>query len=180
MNSRRPLCRWCYHVRTVRWVDQISSPSLGPHCQVERYPGHRHACHSHTYQHVTVARSTQLDLLTSVLMDQQLADVGSRYSISWPPVPVARRSIDIDIDLPSRRRLRSSSTLQLLVPPYRLTTIGRRSFPVAASIVWNSLPVHLQSLFTFRQRLKTYLFEQSFPDIVIWHRCTALPWTSYI
>ena len=41
-------------------------------------------------------------------------------------------------DLPSRRRLRSSSTLQLLVPPYRLTTIGRRSFPVAASIVWNS------------------------------------------
>ena len=62
-------------------------------------------------------------------------------------------------DLPSRRRrLRSSSTLQLLVPPYRLTTIGRRSFPDAASIVWNSLPVHLQSspsLFTFQQWLKT-------------------------
>ena len=61
-------------------------------------------------------------------------------------------------------------TLQLLVPPYRLTTIGRRSFPVAASIAWNSLPVHLQSspsLFTFQQRLKTYLFQQSFPDIVI-------------
>jgi len=56
-------------------------------------------------------------------------------------------------DLPSRHRLRSSSTLQLLVPPYHLTTIGRRSFPVAASIVWNSLSVHLQfspSLFTFR------------------------------
>jgi len=48
-------------------------------------------------------------------------------------------------DLPSRCRLRSSSILQLLVPPYRLTTIGRRSFPVAASIVWNSLRVHLQS-----------------------------------
>ena len=44
-------------------------------------------------------------------------------------------------DLPSRRRLRSSSTLQLLVPLYRLTTIGCRSFPVAASIVWNSLSV---------------------------------------
>ena len=48
-------------------------------------------------------------------------------------------------DLASLRRLRSSSILQLLVPPYRLTTIGRRSFPVAASIVWNSLPVYLQS-----------------------------------
>jgi len=32
-----------------------------------------------------------------------------------------------------RRRLRSSFTLQLLVPSYRLSTVGRRSFPVAAS-----------------------------------------------
>jgi len=65
---------------------------------------------------------------------------------------------------------------------FRLTTIGRRSFPVAASIVWNSLPVYLQSspyLFTFRQRLKINLFQLSFPDIVIWHLCTALLWTSY-
>ena len=64
-------------------------------------------------------------------------------------------------DLPSHRRLHSSSILQLLVPPYPLITISRRSFPVAASIIWNSLPVHLQSspsLFTFQQRLKTYLF----------------------
>jgi len=71
-------------------------------------------------------------------------------------------------DLPGRRRLRLSSTLQLLIPQYRLTTIGRRSFPVAASIVCNSFPVHLQSstsLFTFPQRLKTYLLQQLFPDI---------------
>jgi len=71
---------------------------------------------------------------------------------------------------PVQRTRWSSSTLQLLVPPYRLTTIGRRSFPVAASIVWNSLPVYRQSsqsLFTFRQRSKTCLFQQSFPDIVI-------------
>ena len=31
-------------------------------------------------------------------------------------------------DLPGRRRLRSSSTFQLLVPPYRLTTIGVSCF----------------------------------------------------
>jgi len=37
-------------------------------------------------------------------------------------------------DLPGRRRLRSSSSHQLLVPPFRLTTVGRRTFPVAASI----------------------------------------------
>ena len=38
------------------------------------------------------------------------------------------------------RRLRSSFTLQLLVPSYRLSTVGRRSFPVAASMFWNTLP----------------------------------------
>jgi len=43
-------------------------------------------------------------------------------------------------DLPGRRRLRSSSSLQLLVPPFRLTTVGRRTFPIAASLLWNSLP----------------------------------------
>ena len=33
-------------------------------------------------------------------------------------------------DLPGRRRLRSASTLQLHVPSFRRSTIGRRSFPV--------------------------------------------------
>ena len=36
--------------------------------------------------------------------------------------------------LPGRRRLRSSFTSQLLVPQYRLSTVGRRSFPATASI----------------------------------------------
>jgi len=38
-------------------------------------------------------------------------------------------------DLPGRRRLRSSSSHQLLVPSFRLTTVGRRTFPVAASLL---------------------------------------------
>jgi len=73
-------------------------------------------------------------------------------------------------DLSGRRRLHSSSSHQLLVPPFRLTTVGRRSFPVAASLLWNSLPSDIQSspsLHFFRQRLKTFLFSQSFPNIVL-------------
>ena len=35
-------------------------------------------------------------------------------------------------NLPGHRRLRSSFTQQLLVPPYCLSTVGRRSFSVAA------------------------------------------------
>ena len=73
-------------------------------------------------------------------------------------------------NLPGRRRLRSSFTQQLLVPPYRLSTVGRRSFPVAASTFWNTLPNDIQSapsLSSFRRQLKTFLFHQSFPDIIL-------------
>ena len=38
-----------------------------------------------------------------------------------------------------------SSILELFVPSYCLTTIGSCSFPVVATIVWNTLPVHVQS-----------------------------------
>jgi len=44
-------------------------------------------------------------------------------------------------DLPGRLRLRSSSTHSLLVPSFRQSTVGRRAFPVAASVLWNSLPL---------------------------------------
>jgi len=48
----------------------------------------------------------------------------------------------------------------------RRRTLGDRAFPVAAAKVWNSLPTTLtsqSSLLTFRQQLKTFLFEQSYP-----------------
>jgi len=51
----------------------------------------------------------------------------------------------------------------------RLSTVGLRSFPVAAATLWNTLPVNVQSspsLPLFRQRLKTFLFHKSFPDVV--------------
>ena len=73
-------------------------------------------------------------------------------------------------NLPGRRRLRSSFTQQLIVPPYRLSTVGRRSFSVAASTFWNTLPNDIQStpsLSSFRRQLKTFLFHQSFPHIIL-------------
>ena len=64
--------------------------------------------------------------------------------------------------------VRSSFAQQLLVPPYRLSTVGRRSFSVAAFTFWNTLPNDIQSapsLSSFRRQLKTFLFHQSFNDI---------------
>jgi len=75
-------------------------------------------------------------------------------------------------DVLSRMRLRSSTSNQLIVPFYNLTTVGRRAFPVSAANLWNSLPAQLTSalsLTVFRQRLKTFLFRRSYPDLIIRH-----------
>jgi len=72
--------------------------------------------------------------------------------------------------LTGRRRLRSSFTLQLLVPSYRLSTVGHRWFSVAASMFWNTLPDDIQSapsVSAFRRLLKTFLFQRSFADVIL-------------
>ena len=75
-------------------------------------------------------------------------------------------------DLPMRRRgrLRSSTSSLLDVRPSRRVTVGDRSFAAAGLRLWNSLPDDVQSapsLTTFRQKLKTHLFRQSYSDIVV-------------
>jgi len=59
---------------------------------------------------------------------------------------------------------------RLLVPSVKLSTVGGRAFPVTGPTIWNSLPdnvISAPSLSTFRQHLKTFLFQASFPDIII-------------
>jgi len=48
-------------------------------------------------------------------------------------------------DITSRRRLRSSTSHRLDVPPVRLSTVGRRAFPVSGATIWNDLPLHVAS-----------------------------------
>jgi len=60
-------------------------------------------------------------------------------------------------DMTSGRRLRSSTSHNLEVPPVRLSTVGKRTFPVSVATVWNDLPLHVASapsLAVFRQRLR--------------------------
>ena len=72
-------------------------------------------------------------------------------------------------DQPGRRGLRSADSHQLVVPPSKLVSAGGRSFPVAAATAWNCLPadvVSTESIDVFRARIKTFLFKQSYPDIL--------------
>ena len=63
-------------------------------------------------------------------------------------------------DMTSRRRLQSTASHRLEVPPV-LSTVDKRAFPIAGANMWNDLPFHItsaQSLAVFRQHLKTFLF----------------------
>ena len=73
-------------------------------------------------------------------------------------------------NLPGRRTLRSGGTSRLIVPSVRRSTVGDRAFSVAGPRVRNTLPEEIttsQSLLTFRQQLKTWLFRKSYPDIIV-------------
>jgi len=72
----------------------------------------------------------------------------------------------------NRRRLRSSSSSLLAVRQTRLSTVGDRAFPAIGSRFWNTLPdsvTSASSLSVFRSRLKSHLFERSFPADSYWH-----------
>ena len=73
-------------------------------------------------------------------------------------------------DITSRRRLRSSTSSELVIPLSRLVTVADRPFAVADPRLWNTLPEDItsaSSLLVFRRKLKTHLFRQSYPDIVL-------------
>ena len=89
-------------------------------------------------------------------------------SLNTPASSVVLRDVPVVCSASRNVHIIHLISSQLII---RLTTVGRRSFPVAASFLWNSLPTDIQSspsLPVFCQRLKTFLFRQSFSDVVLW------------
>ena len=69
------------------------------------------------------------------------------YGVMFFRLPRLFRFIPVMLSLlvtSGRHCLRSSSSHRLQVPSYSLATVGRRSFPIAASILWNRLPPNIQ------------------------------------
>jgi len=66
------------------------------------------------------------------------------------------------------RTLRSGSSELLFVPAHRIDIAARR-FSVAAPRLWNTLPLDIRtapSVASFKSRLKTYLFSQTFSRLL--------------
>jgi len=68
-------------------------------------------------------------------------------------------------DVHTRQRLRSASSSDLMVPRTILSTIGERSFLLAAASTWNALSRSVRSstsVLLFISRLETELFARSY------------------
>ena len=74
----------------------------------------------------------------------------------------------------SRRSVRLAGHGDLFVSRAN-TSIGQRSFSIAAPVVWNALPSDLRSPHIsrkqFRSKLKIYLFRQVYTAWFFWERC---------
>ena len=79
-------------------------------------------------------------------------------------VNVVEDSPNLVSSVSTRVALRSAARGDLVVPRTRLR-LGNRAFFVSGPAVWNSLPTDIRSaptLCTFKNRLKTHLFLQSY------------------
>ena len=75
---------------------------------------------------------------------------------------VGLRTTNWNHGLHGRRALRSASSSRLVVPMFRLSTVGSRTFNVSGPRIWNGLPgdvVSAPTLSSFRHRLKPFLFQ---------------------
>ena len=73
-------------------------------------------------------------------------------------------TLHLTADVGSCRRLRSASTLTLVIPSTWRIMLGDRAFPVTPAGVWNALPssvYFVPPLLQFRRELKMALFQSS-------------------
>ena len=81
------------------------------------------------------------------------------YKVLHDTAPRYLGPLTLVADIPGRRALRCACTDRLEVPYFKLSTIGGRAFPVAASQIWNSLPdtvISAPTLRSFQHQLKTF------------------------
>ena len=129
--------------------------------------------HRGTFQSSLVRAPERILHKTAVLTHKALHGGTPRYLSS--PVHVA--------DVPGRLALRTAGSNRLQIPPFKLSkSVNRRRSSVSgrSSTVLEQASWHVtsaNSLSDFWQQLKCILFQQSFPDIIIWHFLTVTRYT---
>jgi len=111
---------------------------------------------SSQYEHVTQILRDLCWLRSPERIDFKLAVLTYRCLHSLAPRYLSDYIQSVAVS--NRRRLRSSSSSQLVIRHTRLSTVGDHAFPVAGCRLWNSLPPDVTSASTlsvFRNRLKT-------------------------
>ena len=71
------------------------------------------------------------------------------YKVLHGTAPRYLGSFDRVADLHGRWALRSASSSRLVVPMYRLSTVGSRAFNVSGPRIWNEMPEEVVSAPTF-------------------------------
>ena len=82
--------------------------------------------------------------------------------------PLYSEILSVTKDTGGRYYLRSNNGKLLNIPPCKsLSTLGDRSFYMAAPKLWNDLPLfirNISSVNAFKKALKTHLFQKAFPS----------------
>jgi len=122
--------------------------------------------HRHSVYHARLRRSPLLQVDDIVNAVRQLPD---KFSAD-DPLPTSTLKQAVDLLAPFIVEVFYRSLAQAHFPAGFKKAVGGRAFPVAGPTIWNSLPdnvISAPSLSTFRQRLKTFLSQASFSDIII-------------
>lgn len=119
-----------------------------------------------------LTRSRKRDHITPVL--QSLHWLPVRYRVDFKILLIVFKSLhgmapsyisELLIERSETRSLRSSNQRLLFTPKTRLKSRGDRAFSSIAPRLWNELPSSIRlapSVFIFKSRLKTYLFDKAF------------------
>jgi len=183
-----PSCRPANSVKALKAIQSASrciTPSVrscvpqcgrraGPSATVET----RLLCGRFTVRHVLSEADADWPGLSGQLREEIFDQFVESSSVSSStllcvcgPMPFTHEFLRYRIPPPSYLCpfVRSGRGIRLPVPSVKLSTVGGRAFLVARPTIWNSLPdnvISAPSLSTFRQHLKTFLFQASFLDII--------------
>ena len=119
-----------------------------------------------------VFKSNKYDHITPLLKELHWLPIEQRikfkiFLITFKALNKQAPNYITDLLIPSKpsRSLRSSTRNFLMKLVFNLKAYGGRSFGLASAVLWNDLPQAIkdsQSVETFKQKLKTHLFLQSY------------------